>query len=106
MRIFITLYVKGFYEVDMPIASLQQQAKAEQVAETDIHAEYARQREHMESTVASLRKKLTKDAEIHRSQKTRMMQVLYTVIHHVPYSRKFLPEVKFSPIDWKCQRFN
>ena len=98
MLICVTLYTGSFHEVDVPIASLQQQAKAEQVAETDIHAEYARQREHMESTVASLRKKLTKDAEIHRSQKTRMMQVLYTVMYHVLHSGKFLLDVKFPQI--------
>lgn len=48
---------------------------AEQAAETDIHSEYARQREHMERTVATLRKKLSKDTEIHRSDKIRVMQV-------------------------------
>ena len=41
----------------------------------DIHSEYARQREHMERTVASLRKKLTKDTEIHRADTIRVMQV-------------------------------
>ena len=49
--------------------------QAEQKSETDIHAEYARQREHMERTVASLRKKLAKDTEIHRMDNIRVMQV-------------------------------
>ena len=39
--------------------------------------EYARQREHMECTVAALRKKLAKDTDIHRTDKIRVMQVLY-----------------------------
>ena len=38
-------------------------------------SEYARQREHMERSVASLRKKLAKDTEIHRKDNIRVMQV-------------------------------
>lgn len=40
-----------------------------------MHTEYARQREHMERTVASLRKKLTKDTDIHRADNIRVMHV-------------------------------
>eukprot|EP00731_Ephydatia_muelleri_P018745 Em0011g785a len=46
----------------------------EQERETDIHSEYARQREHLERSVASLRKKLAKDTEIHRADYIRVMQ--------------------------------
>lgn len=52
-----------------------QEQRAEKAAETDIHTEYARQREHMESTVSSLRKKLAKDNDIHHGQRIRVMQV-------------------------------
>ncbi len=41
-----------------------------------MHSEYARQREHLERSVASLRKKLSKDSEIHRGDTIRVMQVL------------------------------
>ena len=43
--------------------------------DTDIQQEYSRQREHLERSVASLRKKLAKDTEIHRSDNVRIMQV-------------------------------
>ena len=40
-----------------------------------MHLEYARQREHLEKSVASLRKKLSKDSDIHRGETIRVMQV-------------------------------
>ena len=43
--------------------------------DADIQKEYARQREHLERSVASLRKKLVKDTEIHRADNVRIMQV-------------------------------
>lgn len=43
--------------------------------DADIQREYARQREHLERSVASLRKKLEKDNEIHRADNVRIMQV-------------------------------
>ena len=43
--------------------------------DADIQKEYARQREHLERSVASLRKKLAKDSEIHRADNVRIMQV-------------------------------
>lgn len=52
-----------------------QTARAEQKAESDMQSEYARQREHLEKSVASLRRKLTKDSEIHRADTVRVMQV-------------------------------
>ena len=47
-----------------PMWLCQQTARADQATETDMHSEYARQREHLERSVASLRKKLAKDTEI------------------------------------------
>ena len=43
--------------------------------DADIQHEYARQREHLERSVASLRKKLAKDSELHRLEVVRIMQV-------------------------------
>ena len=43
--------------------------------DADIQREYSRQREHLERSVASLRKKLEKDNEIHRADNVRIMQV-------------------------------
>ena len=40
-----------------------------------MHSEYGRQREHLERSVAALRKKLAKDTEIHRQDNIRVMQV-------------------------------
>ena len=57
----------------------------------DLHKEYARQREHMERTVASLRKKLTKDSEIHRSDTVRVMQVIIIITrNNVKYNNKLI----------------
>lgn len=41
----------------------------------DIQKEYARQRDHLEKNVHSLKSKLAKDAEIHRTDGIRTMQV-------------------------------
>lgn len=47
---------------------------SDSLAERDMETEYGRQREHMERSVASLRKKLAKDTEIHRKDNIRVMQ--------------------------------
>lgn len=47
--------------------------------DADIQKEYSRQREHLERSVASLRKKLAKDSEIHRADNVRIMQVCITL---------------------------
>jgi len=41
----------------------------------DIQKEYARQREHLEKTCNSLKLKLSKDSEIHKTDNIRIMQV-------------------------------
>lgn len=41
----------------------------------DLQQEYARQREHLEHNLATLRKKVTKENELHRSDYVRIMQV-------------------------------
>ena len=42
----------------------------------DIQKEYARQRDHLEKTVNSLKYKLSKDSEIHKNDNIRIMQVM------------------------------
>lgn len=43
--------------------------------DNDLEREAARQRGYLEKTVDSLRRKLAKDAELHRSDNLRIMQV-------------------------------
>ena len=43
--------------------------------DADIQREFGRQREHLEKSVASLRKKLAKDSDIHKADNVRVMQV-------------------------------
>lgn len=42
--------------------------------DADIQKEFGRQKEHLERSVASLRKKLEKDSEIHKADNVRIMQ--------------------------------
>lgn len=56
----------------------------------DIQQEYSRQREHLERSVASLRKKLLKDTEIHRADNVRIMQENVTLIREINDLRREL----------------
>lgn len=70
-------YMKSIYKHDKrshTCIALTLQTETASV-DADIQKEYARQREHLERSVASLRKKLTKDTEIHRADNVRIMQV-------------------------------
>ncbi|XP_013398082.1 cilia- and flagella-associated protein 57 [Lingula anatina] len=58
--------------------------------DADIQKEYARQREHLERSVASLRKKLAKDTEIHRADNVRIMQENVSLIKEINDLRKEL----------------
>ncbi|XP_078485320.1 cilia- and flagella-associated protein 57 [Ciona intestinalis] len=58
--------------------------------DTDIQKEYSRQREHLERSVASLRKKLTKDTEIHRADNVRIMQENVALIKEINDLRREL----------------
>lgn len=58
--------------------------------DADIQREYARQREHLERSVASLRKKLAKDSEIHRADNVRIMQENVTLIKEINDLRREL----------------
>ncbi|XP_071953863.1 cilia- and flagella-associated protein 57-like isoform X2 [Antedon mediterranea] len=56
----------------------------------DIQREYSRQRKHLEQSVASLRKKLTKDTEIHRADNVRIMQENVSLIKEINDLRREL----------------
>ncbi|XP_019645355.1 PREDICTED: cilia- and flagella-associated protein 57-like [Branchiostoma belcheri] len=58
--------------------------------DADIQKEYARQREHLERSVASLRKKLSKDTEIHRADNVRIMQENVLLIKEINDLRREL----------------
>ena len=83
-----------FVYIWLIIARLQTETAS---VDADIQKEYARQREHLERSVASLRKKLVKDSEIHRADNVRIMQVRAgavtswcTLFVHVPVCSKFI----------------
>ncbi len=42
--------------------------------------EFARQRDHLEHTLAGVRKKLNKDAEVHKSEYVRIMHVSFMLV--------------------------
>jgi chromosome segregation ATPase len=56
----------------------------------DIQKEYDRQRDHLEKTVNSLKYKLSKDSEIHKSDNIRIMQENVMLIKEVNDLRKEL----------------
>ncbi|KAJ3228464.1 Cilia- and flagella-associated protein 57 [Clydaea vesicula] len=62
--------------------------------EVDVQQEYARQREYLEKTVSSLRKKVTKDQGMHRSDNMRIMQENVTLIKEINTLRKDLKNVQ------------
>jgi len=77
------------------IKALYQKHVQEDITETasvdaDIQKEYARQREHLERSVASLRKKLAKDTEIHRADNVRIMQENVSLIKEINDLRREL----------------
>ncbi|KAJ1567027.1 hypothetical protein HK405_007462, partial [Cladochytrium tenue] len=60
----------------------------EETLEVDIQQEYSRQRECLERTVASLRKKVSKEQGIHRSDNVRIMQENASLIREINQLRK------------------
>lgn len=58
--------------------------------DADIQKEYHRQREHLEHTVFSLKKKLVKDSKIHKADNVRIMQDNVSLIKEINELRKEL----------------
>ena len=62
--------------------------KAEDSLDVDIQQEFARQREYLERTVASLQSKFHKDSGIHRSDNIRIMQENVSLIKDINTLRR------------------
>jgi len=78
--------IRGVYEFHIR----DDVAEAAAGMDHDIQKEYARQREHLERSVASLRKKLSKDSEIHRADNVRIMQENVSLIKEINDLRREL----------------
>ncbi|KAL8584312.1 hypothetical protein ACOMHN_014731 [Nucella lapillus] len=77
------------------IKALYQKHVQEDITETasvdaDIQKEFSRQKEHLERSVASLRKKLEKDSEIHKADNVRIMQENVSLIKEINDLRREL----------------
>merc|ERR1712154_702744 len=77
------------------IKALYQKHVQEDITESasvdaDIQKEFSRQKEHLERSVASLRKKLEKDSEIHKADNVRIMQENVSLIKEINDLRKEL----------------
>ncbi|XP_062849861.1 cilia- and flagella-associated protein 57 [Trichomycterus rosablanca] len=74
---------------------VQQSDTLEIVAvDADIQREYARQREHLEKNVASLKRKLAKDNEVHQADKVKIMKENVTLIKEINDLRKELRQAR------------
>ncbi|XP_076149428.1 cilia- and flagella-associated protein 57-like [Alosa pseudoharengus] len=71
--------------------------------DADIQREYSRQREHLERNVASLKKKLSKDAEVHRAENNKIMKENVSLIREINDLRRELRMVRSQPHDYECQ---
>ncbi len=71
--------IKGLYVKYADPTAITAGTDGQGSVDNDIQKEYSRQREHLERSVASLRKKLSKDTEIHRADNVRIMQVGHTI---------------------------
>ncbi|KAK1340089.1 hypothetical protein QTO34_018653 [Cnephaeus nilssonii] len=60
---------------------------------TDLQLEYSRQREHLERNLATLKKKVVKESELHRSDYVRIMQENVSLIKEINELRR---ELKFT----------
>uniref|UniRef100_A0A8D0DZ11 Cilia and flagella associated protein 57 n=1 Tax=Salvator merianae TaxID=96440 RepID=A0A8D0DZ11_SALMN len=58
--------------------------------DTDLHQEYTRQREHLERNLATLKKKVIKESEIHRADYVRIMQENVSLIKEINELRREL----------------
>merc|ERR1719265_1188127 len=74
-----------------------------QELDSDIQREYNRQREYLEKSVESLKRKLAKDSEVHRQDNMRIMQENVSLIREINDLRK---EINFLKHERKQQRLN
>ena len=64
--------------------------------EPDIAAEYTRQREYLEKSVESLKRKLNKNMELHRNDNARMMQENVSLIKEINDLRREIKGMKLA----------
>jgi len=74
-----------------------------QELDSDIQREYNRQREYLEKSVESLKRKLAKDSEVHRQDNMRIMQENVSLIREINDLRK---EINFLKHERQQQRLN
>jgi len=82
--------VKKMYQAHVTDSSVV----SSRAVEPDIAAEYARQREYLEKSVESLKRKLTKNSELHKSDNMRMMQENVTLVKEINDLRREIKEMK------------
>jgi len=69
---------------------------ASRAVDLDIAAEYTRQREYLEKSVESLKRKLNKNMELHRNDNMRMMQENVSLVKEVNELRREIKQMKMS----------
>jgi len=69
---------------------------ATRTIESDIAAEYTRQREYLEKSVESLKRKLNKNMELHRNDNMRMMQENVSLIKEINELRREIKGMKMA----------
>merc|ERR1719378_1562359 len=74
-----------------------------QELDSDIQREYNRQREYLEKSVESLKRKLIKDSEVHRQDNMRIMQENVSLIREINDLRK---EINFLRHERQQQRLH
>merc|ERR1719281_966720 len=84
--------VTGLYKKYVPNGIKKQEL------DSDIQREYSRQREYLEKSVESLKKKLLKDSDVHRQDNTRVLQENVALIREINELRR---EIDF--LKWKRQ---
>ena len=68
----------------------------EQQIDEDIQKEYNRQREYLERSVESLKRKLHKDMELHRTDNMRIMQENVSLIKEINELRREIKSVRLA----------
>merc|ERR1719378_2043546 len=74
-----------------------------QELDSDIQREYNRQRDYLEKSVESLKRKLLKDSEVHRTDNMRVLQENVSLIREINDLRK---EINFLKHERQQQRLN
>merc|ERR1719428_1625413 len=65
-------------------------------ADTEVASEHARQRECLEKSVESLKRKLNKNMELHRADNQRMMQENVTLVKEINELRREIKQMKMA----------